>query len=337
MEQLRARACCRSCERAATKSVEQLLDDAAARPHHAAESLPLSPDARQVDEVAAQRLLQRELERARPQLAALRRGARGRRSPAPAASRGCRARYVTSRSVRKKLSCIVTSSNCMRRWRGAVTSTISAPPGSPHSCAAARNETAFAPELARHAASSCWCQVRGEPATRYTPSWTRSRRRRREPVLDLASRAELAAAGRERRRSAAGRRARAGAGRSRPCGVGRGSVLVVDVKASSHHPCRRACRAPETPPMRRSAPRSVGHGRIDAGRQRWTTGQVRVRVMPSTSWIWETTMRPSSSIDDGLGPQDHVVGAGHVVGLHHARDRAHRRDHRRTPCRPRSG
>ena len=72
-----------------------------------------------------------------------------------------------------------------------MTSTISAPPGSPHSCAAARNETAFAPELARHAASSCWCQVCGEPATRYTRLVHPLESARREPVLDLASRAEL--------------------------------------------------------------------------------------------------------------------------------------------------
>ena len=31
------------------------------------------------------------------------------------------------------------------------------------------------------------------------------------------------------------------------------------------------------------------------GRQRFTTGHVKVRVMPSTAWIWETTIFPRSS------------------------------------------
>ena len=59
---------------------------------------------------------------------------------------------------------------------------------------------------------------------------------------------------------------------------------------------------------RHAAPRPAGAAAsADAARddvadqasvvQRWTTGQVRVRVMPSTSWIWDTTMRPSSSME----------------------------------------
>ena len=50
---------------------------------------------------------------------------------------------------------------------------------------------------------------------------------------------------------------------------------------------------------------------------RWTTGQVRVRVIPSIAWIRATT---SFEVVDavGLGADDHVVGTGHVLGLEDA-------------------
>ena len=55
---------------------------------------------------------------------------------------------------------------------------------------------------------------------------------------------------------------------------------------------------------------------------RFTTGQVRVRVMPSIIWMRLTTRRPRSSTVAGLGLRDHVVGPRHVVGRDDAVDRS---------------
>ena len=45
--------------------------------------------------------------------------------------------------------------------------------------------------------------------------------------------------------------------------------------------------------------------------------QVRVRVTPSTTWMWETTSRPSWSRPEAWDPGDDVVGASDVLGHLH--------------------
>ena len=49
-------------------------------------------------------------------------------------------------------------------------------------------------------------------------------------------------------------------------------------------------------------------------------GQVKVRVMPSTFWISDTTSLPRSSSVSASVLHDHVVGTGHVVGVDDAGD-----------------
>ena len=71
--------------------------------------------------------------------------------------------------------------------------------------------------------------------------------------------------------------------------------------------------------------------------QRWTTGQVSVRVMPGTAWTLATHQLAQLVDALRLGPDDHVVGAGDVLGERHAGDLGDPASRRRRPCRPRSG
>ena len=70
---------------------------------------------------------------------------------------------------------------------------------------------------------------------------------------------------------------------------------------------------------------------------RLTTGQVKVRVMPSTAWICDTTSLPRSSSVSASVLHDHVVGTGHVVGGDHAGDGTAAVGDLRGLVRPRSG
>ena len=64
-----------------------------------------------------------------------------------------------------------------------------------------------------------------------------------------------------------------------------------------------------------------GHCETESGRgQMWTTGQVRVRVMPSRFCTFETTQLAELVDVAGLGAHDHVVRAGDVLGQGHALD-----------------
>ena len=83
--------------------------------------------------------------------------------------------------------------------------------------------------------------------------------------------------------------------------------------------------------------RARTEARLEPLSYRCTTGQVRVRVMPSTAWMRATTSLPSSSTVVGLGSHDDVVRAGDVLGLGDAADRRGPRRRRLRPCRPPSG
>ena len=54
-----------------------------------------------------------------------------------------------------------------------------------------------------------------------------------------------------------------------------------------------------------------------------TTGQVRVRVTPSTAWIFETTSFPSASMFAASTRTTTFVGPGHDIGRAHTFDRTH--------------
>ncbi len=54
---------------------------------------------------------------------------------------------------------------------------------------------------------------------------------------------------------------------------------------------------PDRGPRARVAPSTEGGRTLPPSDARLTTGQVTVRVMPSMSWMWLTTMRPRSSTD----------------------------------------
>ena len=114
-------------------------------------------------------------------------------------------------------------------------------------------------------------------------------------------------------------------------------VSGVPVLRAARPAHRARARPPRPPRPPRRAPTRASTRRADARRYRLTTGQVKVRVMPSTAWICETTSLPRSSRLVGLGAHDHVVGPGDVVGGDDAADRADRRRRRARPCRPRSG
>ena len=75
-----------------------------------------------------------------------------------------------------------------------------------------------------------------------------------------------------------------GAGALRRCRVG-----VMGPRRRQDHGAARARRHRLTTAPRRRAP--------GVGGQRLTTGQVTVRVIPSISWMWLTTMRPRSSTE----------------------------------------
>ena len=103
---------------------------------------------------------------------------------------------------------------------------------------------------------------------------------------------------RSRGRRAAGPRAQLqpDAGRRPQATVGRGSrrargpAVLGDRRGSDRGPARRGRGGLSRWTEASAAPR-------DRRVQRFTTGQVTVRVMPSMSWMWLTTMRPRSSTD----------------------------------------
>ena len=76
------------------------------------------------------------------------------------------------------------------------------------------------------------------------------------------------------------------AGVAVPADVGRERGRLPDAARSAHRPGDRPPRPPGSP-GRPAARTDAAH--------RLTTGQVNVRVIPSTAWIWETTSRPRSS------------------------------------------
>ena len=113
-----------------------------------------------------------------------------------------------------------------------------------------------------------------------------------------------------RQRTAAARPSRA---RTRPASTRRRPAGSRPPRASSRQrraPGRAAGRAAGRP----------GDVRDRESTQRWTTGQVRVRVMPSTAWTSATTSLPSSSTVSASARDDHVVRAGDVLGLGDAGD-----------------
>ena len=136
-------------------------------------------------------------------------------------------------------------------------------------------------------------------------------------------------------RRPAGRPRRAGGGGRPVVGhtwyVARGETLRSGREVEARLP-----PSPGPRPRSRRAARSGATSRA-APCYRWTTGQVSVRVIPSIIWTRETTILPSSSTEAGLGPGDHVVGAGDVLGGHDAVDVADLGSPPGRPCRPRSG
>ena len=125
---------------------------------------------------------------------------------------------------------------------------------------------------------------------------------------------------RPRRRGS--RAPRAPSGGRRPIPGQHGDEALADWGLSAERPDRRPAGR-RAPSAEHRPARATAAGRRSTGAQRLTTGQVTVRVMPSISW-----MRPDHHLAElvdgrGLGPDDHVVGAGHALGGHHAVERRH--------------
>ena len=150
-------------------------------------------------------------------------------------------------------------------------------------------------------------------------------RRRRRGATDGSAAAAAGALGpgrparRRSRRAARPRRPRRAAAVS-------GTATSVASRAAG-----RRSRAPARAAASRSPRRRAAQG------QRWTTGQVRVRVMPATRLDLGDDQLAQLVDVVGLGADDHVVRTGDVLGLGDPGDLGDLRRPRRRPCRPRSG